>query len=381
MIKIKSDKIIVGENLFNGYIYIENDKIVEVSKENKPSQEEYDYTGKYVSAGFIEMHTHGAGGFAFINDTVEDVIRACEHHLAHGATSILPTVTTAPFSVMKEGVINISKAKRLNKCKSNILGAHLEGPYLSTEQVGAQSPDNITEPKKEDYIPLIKEYKEDIKRWTYAPERDQNGEFCKYLVENGIIASAGHSNATYKDMKKAVENGLSMVTHIYSASSTVTRNQGFRSLGVIESAFLMDEIYAEIIADGRHLPPELVNMIVKIKGKDKVVAVTDSMEIAGTDVKEGNLSGVEYIVEEGVCRLKDRSAFAGSIATCDRLVRVLTKECGYSVCDAVYMMTQTPAKILGVNKGSIKAGYDADVIVFDEDVNIKSVFVMGKKVI
>ncbi len=381
MIKIKSDKIIICESLFNGYVYIENDKIVEVSKENKPSQEEYDYTGKYVSAGFIEMHTHGAGGYSFINGTEEDVIKACEHHLAHGATSILPTVTTSPFNVMKEGVINISKAKRSNKCRSNILGAHLEGPYLSPEQVGAQSPENITAPKKEDYIPLIEEYKEDIKRWTYAPERDENGEFCKYLVKNGIIASAGHSNATYKDIKTAVENGLSMVTHIYSATSTITRNQGFRSLGVIESTYLMDEIYAEIIADGRHLPPELVNMIVKIKGKDKVVAVTDSMEIAGTDIKEGNLSGIEYIVEEGVCRLKDRSAFAGSIATCDRLVRVLTKECGYSTCDAVYMMTETPAKLLGVNKGRIEEGKDADVIVFDDNVNIESVFVLGKKVI
>lgn len=381
MIKIKSDKIIIGESIFNGYIYIDNDKIVEVSKVDKPSQEFYDYTGKYVSAGFIEVHTHGAGGYSFINNTVEDVIKACEHHLCHGATSILPTVTTAPFSVMKEGVINISKAKRLNKCKSNILGAHLEGPYLSPAQVGAQSPENITEPKKEDYIPLIEEYKDDIKRWTYAPERDENGEFCKYLVKNGIIASTGHSNATYKDMKTAVENGMNMTTHLYSATSTVTRNQGFRSLGVIESTFLMDEIYAEIIADGRHLPPELVKMIVKIKGKDKVIAVTDSMEIAGTDVKEGNLSGVEYVVEEGVCRLKDRSAFAGSIATCDRLVRVLTRECGFSTQDAVYMMTETPAKLLGVNKGRIEKGKDADIIVFDEDINVLNAFVMGKKVI
>ena len=167
---------------------------------------------------------------------------------------------------------------------------------------------------------------------------------------------------------------------MYSCTSTVTRDHGFRSLGVIESTFLRDELYAEIIADGKHLPPELIKMIVKIKGADKTLLCTDSLAIAGTDIKEGVMSGTEFIVEDGVCKLKDRSAFAGSIATADRLVRVMTKECGYDVVTAVKMITETPAKIAKINAGKLENGYRADIVVFDEDINIKSVFVNGLNV-
>ena len=132
MIRIKSDKIIVGESLFDGYVYVENGKIVAVSKEDKPVEKEYDFTGKYVSAGFIDMHTHGAGGHAFMNSEVEDVVKGCDYHLAHGTTSIVPTISAGEFETMKQAVINIHKAK--GKTKGNILGAHLEGPYLSPNQ-------------------------------------------------------------------------------------------------------------------------------------------------------------------------------------------------------------------------------------------------------
>ena len=381
MIKIKSDKIIIGESLFDGYLYFENGKIVEISTEDKVADEFYDCQGKYVSAGFIEMHTHGAGGYAYMFNTVDDVIKASECHLMHGTTSILPTVTTGAFKDMKDGVINIKKAMDSKACKANILGAHLEGPYLSLAQSGAQAPDHITPPKKEDYIPLVEEYGDYIKRWTYAPENDDNGEFCKYITDRGIIASAGHTNAVYDDMKVAIDNGCNLITHLFSATSTVTRKLGFRSLGVIESAFLRDELFVEIIADGKHLPFDLIKMIIKIKGTDKVALITDSMEIACTDIKEGVLSGIEFIVEEGVCRLKDRSAFAGSVATADRLIRVISKDCGYSIPTAVKMMTEVPANILKLeNKGKLQAGKDADILVFDEDINILNIFVNGNKV-
>ena len=148
MIKLKSNKIIIGKELFDGYVYIENDKIVEVSKEDKPCEEFYDYTGKYVAPGFIEIHTHGAGGYCFINTTAEDMIKGCEYHLDHGTTSILPTVTSGPFENMRKAVGDIATAMKSGKCKSNILGAHMEGPYFSLKQAGAQCPDYITPPFK-----------------------------------------------------------------------------------------------------------------------------------------------------------------------------------------------------------------------------------------
>lgn len=240
----------------------------------------------------------------------------------------------------------------------------------------------ITPPIKADYESLIEEYGESISRWTYAPENDTNGEFCKYLTEHGVIVSAGHTDAKYADMQTAIENGCTLITHLYSCTSTVTRDHGFRSLGVIESAYLRDELYVEIIADGKHLPPDLIKMIIKIKGTDKVALITDSLEIAGTDITEGVMSGTEFIVEDGVCKLKDRSAFAGSVATADKLIQTLTKECGYEIPTAVKMLTEIPAKILKIDdkKGVLAKGKDADIIVFDEEIKITDVFVGGEKI-
>ena len=380
MIRIKSDKIITSNGLFDGYVYIDNGVIAEVSGNEKTADKCFDFSGKYVSPGFIDMHTHGGGGFAFMNNTAEDVVNGANLHLKHGTTTIVPTISAGTFDTMKKAVINIALAMNDERAKGNILGAHLEGPYLSAKQCGAQCPTFITEPIKEDYESLIEEYGKAIVRWTYAPENDKNGEFCKYLTSHGIIASAGHTDAKYEDIKVAIENGCNLVTHLYSCTSTVTRDHGFRSLGVIESAFLRDELFVEIIADGKHMPPDLIKMIIKIKGTDKVALITDSLEIADTDIKEGVMSGTEFIVEDGICKLKDRSAFAGSVATADRLIRVIVKECGYDIPIAVKMMTEIPARILKVNKGEISVGRDADIIVFDDDINIKKAFVGGEAV-
>ena len=379
MIEIKSDKIITPSGVKKGYLYFDNQTIVGVFNEQKPADKRYDLSGKYVSAGFIDMHVHGGAGHPFINGTVDDVIKACNFHLTHGTTAILPTVTAGAFPTMREAVEKIAEAKQSGKVKSNIIGAHLEGPYLSAKQCGAQCPIFITPPKKEDYEKLVEDYGKYIARWTYAPENDKNGEFCKYLTTNGIIASSGHTDATYEDMKVAINKGCNLITHLYSCTSTVTRDHGFRNLGVIETAFLRDELFVEIIADGKHLPPDLIKMIVKIKGIDKVALITDSLEIAGTDIKEGVMSGTPFIVEDGVCKLKDRSAFAGSVATANGLIRVMVNDCGYSIPEAVYMMTAVPAKIAGLNKGELRVGFDADVIAFDDDINVSDVFIMGKK--
>ena len=379
MIGIKSDKIIVGEDLFDGYLYIDNGRIAELSREALPCEELYDCTGRYVSPGFIDMHTHGAGGYAFMNSTPEDVIAGCRYHLSFGTTCILPTVSAAEISVMEQAVVNIRKAMESGEAPT-ILGAHLEGPYLSAKQCGAQNTAFITPPVQADYQRLITLHGSAIKRWTYAPENDPEGTFCKYLTSHGIIASAGHTDATYADMQVAMENGCNLVTHLYSCTSTITRDHGFRRLGVTETAYLEDDLYVEIIADGKHLPPELLRLILKNKDTDRIALITDSLEIAGTSVREGNMSGTAFIVEDGVCKLKDRSAFAGSVATADALIRTMVKDAGCSVPAAVKMLTKIPAKLLQVNKGELASGKDADVVIFDEDITIEQVFLAGKKV-
>ncbi len=373
---LKSNLIVLPSGIFDGYVIVEDGKIAEITQ-NAPECEITDLSGNYIMAGFIDIHTHGGGGFSFTESTPEEIVKGCNFHLTHGTTTIVPTVTTGAFPIMREAVKNIQIAKNDKNALGNILGAHMEGPYLSPAQCGAQAPGHITEPKPEEYISLIEETGNTIVRWTYAPERDKNGEFCKFLKDHGIIASAGHTDAKYSDMAVAIDNGCNLITHLYSCTSTVTRDHGFRSLGVIESTYLRDELTAEIIADGKHLPPDLVRMIVKIKGIDRVAAVTDSLCVAGSDAKEGVMSGVEYIVEDGVAKLSDRSAFAGSVATADVLLRTLVNECGFTLCEASTMLSATPARLHGLNKGKLEAGLDADIVVLDNDLKIQEIFVDG----
>ncbi len=377
MDRIKSDRILHPDGLMQGYVYYENGRITEVSGRELPFEKQYDAMGYFVSPGFIDTHTHGGGGYSF-DGTREDAVKAADFHLKHGTTSICPTISTAPFPDIRRAVKNIASAMDESLSKANILGAHIEGPYLSMLQTGAQKGGHITPPVKEDYEDLICAFGNAIARWTYAPENDAEQAFCRYLTAHGIVPSAGHTDAVYADIQAAMDAGCHLVTHLYSCTSTVTRAHGFRRLGVIESAWLEDGIYVELIADGKHLPPELLRMIYKIKGSDRICLCTDSLLVAGLSSLPEGFADDDYILEDGVCKLKDRSAFAGSIATADRLIRVMTQDAGVTLEEAVKMLTQIPARIMGLNKGILSPGADADILIFDDDIRIRDVFVMGQ---
>ena len=378
MKRIRSDKIILEDKLFDGYVYFKNGKIIDVTAKEFPVSEEHDMSGYYVSAGFIDIHTHGGGGNKF-EGSVDEIVEGCNFHLMHGTTSICPTISAAEFDSMARSVENVRQAMADDRVRGTIIGAHLEGPYLSKNQSGAQCAEFITVPKEEEYLPLLERYGDTIARWSYAPENDRDECFVKKLKKYGVVASAGHTDATYDDMLPAIENGCELVTHLYSCTSTITRDHGFRRLGVIETAYLSDELSVEIICDGKHLPPELIRLIYKIKGADRIALVTDSLALAGTEQKHGFMQNTEFIIEDGVCKLMDRSAFAGSIATADRLVRVAVREAGIPLLDAIKMITETPAKIMKLSsKGKIACNMDADFCVFDENVSVKAVFARGE---
>lgn len=367
----------VSDGVLDGYVYFEKGRITDVTASVYPVSQEYDATGYYVSPGFVDIHTHGGGGHPF-EGSVDEIVDGCNFHLKHGTTSICPTVSAAEFSSMARSVENIRQAMADSRIKGTVIGAHLEGPYLSRKQTGAQCADFITDPREGDYLPLLERYADVIARWSYAPENDEGESFAKALKRYGVVASAGHTDAIYDDMIRAMENGCQLITHLYSCTSTVTRDHGFRRLGVIETAYLMDDLFVEIICDGKHLPPELIRLIYRIKGADRIALVTDSLSLAGTDLTHGFMQSTEFIIEDGVCKLMDRSAFAGSIATTDRLLRVAVREAGIPLADAVKMMTATPAAIMNLpHKGHIAPGMDADFVVFDEDIRIKNVFARG----
>ncbi len=373
-----SDRILAGGREFSGAVFVRDGVVEAILPEACGADETVELRGLYLSAGWIDMHTHGGGGRPFLDGTADDVIEAALFHFRHGTTTILPTLSAAPMEEMHAGVAAIDEARRSGRFPGTILGVHMEGPYLSVAQCGAQNPSSITEPIPAEYEALVRDFPGAVVRWTYAPEHDRDGSFCRFLCAHGILPSAGHTDAIGSDMERAIANGCRLVTHLYSATSTVTRDHGFRRLGVIESAFLHDELACEIIADGRHLPPDLIRMILKIKGDDAVALITDSLALTGTDEKEGVSGGIAYVIEEGVCRLRDRSAFAGSIATADRLIRVLTEECGVTVARAVKMMTETPARILGIPAGRIAPGCPADLLAFDDGIQIRRIFIRGE---
>ena len=378
MKRIKSDKILLSDRMLDGYVYFKDDKIMDVTSADYPVEEEYDATGLYISAGFIDIHTHGGGGNPF-EGSVDDIVEGCNFHLKHGTTSICPTISAAPMESMARSARNIAAAMKDDRVKGTILGAHMEGPYLSAKQAGAQSPDFITPPVEKDYLPLIEECGDAIARWSYAPENDEDERFVKTLRDYGIIPSAGHTDAIFDDMKRAMEYGCNLVTHLYSCTSTVTRDHGFRRLGVIETAFLRDELTVELIADGKHLPLDLMRMILKIKGVERTVLTSDCLSLTGTQETEGVMNGVEYVLEDGVCKLRDRTAFAGSIATAPVLLKTAL-EVGVSLTDAVNMMSRNPARLLGLRKGELTEGFDADVTVLSDDLTVKAVFVSGERV-
>jgi len=377
---IKSNRILFPDGIKKGYVYISGDKILYAGCYPKQCDELLDFGDMYVSPGFIDMHTHGAVGYSFLLCNSDEALKVCDYHMKHGTTAMLPTVSAAPIEQVKNSLAMFSELKERGICPISIPGVHLEGPYLDTKQCGAQLSSFITPPKPEDYIPIFEQYGKYILRWTYAPENDADQQFCKYITSHGIIPSVGHSNATYEQLLPAYELGCRLVTHLYSCTSTITRDKGFRHLGITEAAYLLDDMDVELIADGKHLPPELMKMIFKCKDHSHIALITDSLAAAGQDSSIVNSSDLRYIIEDGVCKLRDRSAFAGSIATTNLLVRNVV-DAGCDLSDAVKMASAVPARILGLPKGQLSSGLDADIIVFDDSISVKAVFAMGKRTV
>ncbi len=371
---IHSNRIFIDGDFRAGYLYFEGKKITGFSAEAELADRCIDWGDHYLVPGLIDLHCHGALGYDYAKASPTEMTEAIDYHLRHGATTQLPTVTSGTPEEMEAALERLSAVSH-----PSMAGVHLEGPYFSPEQCGAQDPTIITAPIAVDYERLLRRFGGLIRRWSYAPERDPDGSFLRAVSASKVISSAGHTNALFTEMKKAVEEGCSLVTHLYSCSSTVTREGGFRRGGVLEAALLIDDLDVELIADGCHLPEELVQLVYKIKGAEKIALVTDALPLTGTDAKESTVGGVACILEDGVCKLPDRSAFAGSIATADRLVQVVTGF-GIPFADALVMGSETPARILGLPKGKLRPGYDADLLALDDDLKVCHVILGGQEI-
>ena len=384
-LKIFNGRIISPYRIIpNGTVVVTGDTITAVVENdiNVPGAIELDAEGNYISPGFIDIHVHGGGGHDFMDCDEQAFLKIAETHARHGTTSMVPTTLSCERDELMTTLELYRTSEKKNISGAQFLGMHIEGPYFAMNQRGAQDPRYIRDPDPDEYKKIIAGTSV-IKRWSAAPELKGALEFARYLKEHDILPALAHTDATYDEVVKGFENGYILATHLYSAMSTITRRNAYRYAGALEAAFLIDEMDVELIADGRHVPPPLLQLALKIKGPSRIALITDAMRGAGMPEGEyilGNKkSGLKAIVEDGVAKLPDRSSFAGSVATTDRLVRTMINMANVSVTDAVKMMSYTPARIMNVasTKGSLAVGKDADIVIFDDNVNIRSTIVKG----
>jgi N-acetylglucosamine-6-phosphate deacetylase len=385
-IKITNGKVITPFKIIpNGTVLVEDNKITAVSERDIAVEdvEIIDAKGLYVSPGFIDIHVHGGGGHDFMDGEGDGFLKIAELHAQYGTTAMVPTTLTSETEQLIKTLDLYEQADKNNKKGAQFLGLHLEGPYFAMNQRGAQDPRYIRDPDPSEYREILQRA-DLIARWSAAPERSGAMEFGRYLREKGVLAAIAHTDAIYEEVVEAVENGYTLSTHLYSGMSGVTRKNAFRYAGVVESSLLMDEIDVEIIADGVHLPAPLLKLIYKIKGPHKTALITDAMRAAGMPPGESILgnknTGLKVIVEDDVAKLPDKTAFAGSVATADRLVRNMVQLADVPLLHAVLMMSATPARIMGVGdkKGSLISGKDADIVIFDENIRIQKVVIEGQ---
>lgn len=385
-LKIFNGRIITPYRIItNGTVLIEDGIISAVTEGDADfsDSKEIDAKGKFVSPGFIDIHVHGGGGYDFMDNSDTAFLKIAETHARFGTTSMVPTTLTSGIDELLQTLQVYSEAHNKNISGAQFLGMHLEGPYFAMNQRGAQDPRFIRDPDPEEYKYILSQTPV-IKRWSAAPELKGAIEFAQYIRSKGVLPALAHTDAIYEEVIVAFENGFTLATHLYSGMSGVTRKNAFRYAGVIESAFLIDKMDVEVIADGVHLPSPLLKLIYKIKGTDRIALITDAMRAAGTSVGESTLgsmeNGLKVIIEDGVAKLPDRTSFAGSVATTDRLIRTMITKADVPLNEAIRMMTETPAIIMGAADriGSLVPGKNADLVIFDENIDIEKTIIKGK---
>ena len=377
-VKIINGRMITPRGILPGAsVLVRAGRIAAVEPGDIPAEDAtvIDAGGLYVSPGFVDIHLHGAGGHDFMDGTAEAFHGAAAALPKHGTTAIVPTSLAASHEELL-AMISAFHGAVATQRGARLLGLHLEGPYFSQAQRGAQDPRFIKPPCPAEYRQIAASC-QGILRWSAAPELPGALEFGKTLREYGILPCVAHTDATAEQVAEAFASGYTHMTHLYSGMQGVRRIDGMRVAGAVEAAFLLDGMTVEIIADGMHLPASLLKLVYKIKGPDRIALITDSMRAAGTDDTASLLGslrdGQPVLVEGGVAWLPDHTAFAGSVATCDRLVRNMIELAEVPLADAVKMMTLTPARIIGADRelGSIEVGKLADLTLFDERIGVK----------
>jgi N-acetylglucosamine-6-phosphate deacetylase len=342
--------------------------------------EQIDVGGRYVSPGLIDIHMHGAMGHTFNEPTAEAFGSITAETARRGITALLTTTSTAPIPALVESLAFTRQWLAEARGGSQILGVHVEGPYFDLAQAGAQDPANIRNPDDGTLEQLLA-YADVIKMMTFAPELPGALELATRLAELGIVPALGHSSARDTVVLAALEAGARHIIHIWSGQSSTVREGPWRKPGLLETTLTYAGFTAEMISDHKHLPATLMKLAYKCLGPDRLCAISDATSGAG--LPEGaryRMGEMEYEVCDGVGMMLDRSSFAGSTTLLNQMVPILTEVVGIPLAEAVRMASLTPAGVIGVadRKGSLEAGKDADVAVFEDDFSTWRVMIGGE---
>ena len=359
----------------NGSVLISDGKILEVTTSDLAviGANVIDAKGMFIVPGFVAMHIHGGGGHDFTEANSEAFEAAIHAHLVHGATSIFPALT----SNTAETILKADETcqELMKKYPFIVQGLHIEGPYLNKAMTGTHWEEFVKDIDKEEYTNILNNAK-CIRRWDISPELEGSHEFAAATTAKGILTALTHTEAEYAEVQGAFQAGFTHAAHFYNAMPGFHKRREFKYEGTVESVYLNDDMSVEIIADGKHLPATILKLVYKLKGVEKTCLVTDAVKYAAFD---GAIDDPKFIIENGVCKLADRSSLAGSLATMDVLVQTMVKKAGIPLEDAIRMASETPANIIGIgdHKGTLQHGKDADIVILDKNINVRCVFSGG----
>lgn len=370
---IINGKIILHDEIVNKNVFIEDDKITEISNRQPEDEDIIDAKGAYVSPGFIDAHTHGRGGSDTMYATFDDLNTISKATLKTGVTSFLPTTMTMPVDDIAKAIENIA----VNKDKvegAQVLGTHLEGPFFNKKYKGAQPEECMILPTVDNYLSFVQDHQDIIRKISIAPELEHSLELISYLKDKNTVVSLGHTNATYEQAQAAIDAGATSGTHTYNAMTPLTH----RAPGVVGAVMINDSVYAELILDGVHVNYAAAKALLRTKGKDKLILITDSLEAAGLENGKYLLGNQDVYVKDGEARLID-GTLAGSIVSMNVAVKNAYEHLGLTLNEAVNLASYNPAQSLNEPLlGEIKVGNYADIIFFDDNIQIQQTMIKGQ---
>lgn len=380
---IKNGRLVLPTEIRKQNLLIEDGVIRLITDDLSEAERIIDAENHYIAPGFIDIHLHGGGGHDFMEGTVDAFQAISEYHLQNGTTSLVPTAVTAPKEEEIRFLDGYRKASLSGEIRGRLLGAHLEGPYLSIKKKGAHKEEFLKNPDVTEIKQLLDQYPF-ISRITMAPELPGSKDAIEYLTEHHVSVSIGHSNAFGHQITDAIESGCACVTHLYNAMNSFGEFEGKKAAGVTEMALLDSSLYAEMILDLVHVPKELAQLAYRNKTADRLILVSDCLSPAGVKDEMFFLGDKEFGVRMEVrdaAYIAGTNILAGSVSSCNTLVRNAVK-IGIPLTDAVKMVTLTPAKLLGMDTvlGSLTVGKVADLVLFDENIDIKQLFVQGLQI-